>query len=79
MENASMLKFHADDIILKEGGTYEEMIEDSSVDEEFLKRNILLKGQQRLRANFRSGYWEVICLHTKPLDVVPRDMRVCEK
>ena len=61
------------------GGTYEEMIEDSSVDEEFLKRNILLKGQQRLRANFRSGYWEVICLHTKPLDVVPRDMRVCEK
>ena len=59
------------------GGTYEEMIEDSSVDEEFLKRNILLKGQQRLRANFRSGYWEVICLHTKPLDVVPKDMRAC--
>lgn len=25
MENASMLKFHADDIILKEGETYEEM------------------------------------------------------
>ena len=25
MENASMLKFHADDIILNEGGTYEEM------------------------------------------------------
>ena len=60
-------------------GTYEEMMEDSSVDEEWLKRNILLKGQQRLRANFRSGYWEVICLHTKPLDVVPKDMRVCEK
>lgn len=60
-------------------GTYEEMMEDSSVDEELLKRNILLKGQQRLRANFRSGYWEVICLHTKPLDVVPKDMRVCEK
>ena len=60
-------------------GTYEEMMEDSSVDEELLKRNILLKGQQRLRANFRSGYWEVICLHTKPLDVVPKDMRACEK
>ena len=59
------------------GGTYEEMVEDGSVDEEFLKRNILLKGQQRLRANFRSGYWEVICLHTKPLDVVPKDMRAC--
>ncbi|MDE7275347.1 MAG: cyclic nucleotide-binding domain-containing protein [Lachnospiraceae bacterium] len=25
MENAAMLKFHADDIIMKEGGTYEEM------------------------------------------------------
>ena len=61
------------------GGTYEEMVEDGSVDEEFLKRNILLKGQQRLRANFRSGYWEVICLHTKPLDVVPKDMRVSAK
>ena len=60
-------------------GTYEEMMEDSSVDEELLKRNILLKGQQRIRANFRSGYWEVIFLHTKPLDVVPKDMRVCEK
>ena len=61
------------------GGTYEEMIEDGSLDEDFLKRNILLMGQQRLRANFRSGYWEVICLHTKPLDVVPKDMRVCAK
>lgn len=59
------------------GGTYEEMIEDGSLDEDFLKRNILLMGQQRLRANFRSGYWEVICLHTKPLDVVPKDMRAC--
>ena len=27
MENASMLKFHADDIILKEGGTYEEILQ----------------------------------------------------
>ena len=25
MENAAMMKFHADDIIMKEGGTYEEM------------------------------------------------------
>ena len=25
MENATMLKFHADDMIIKEGGTYEEM------------------------------------------------------
>lgn len=39
------------------------------------KFNIMLK--PKFRANFRAGYWEVICLHTKPLNVVPKDMRVC--
>ena len=29
----------------------------------------------KLRANYRSEYWEAILLHTKPLDVVPADMR----
>lgn len=29
----------------------------------------------KYRANYRAGYWEVILLHTKPLDVVPADMR----
>ena len=28
-----------------------------------------------LRANYRSGYWELALLHTKPLSVVPPDMR----
>ena len=27
--------------------------------------------EQKLRANYRAGYWELILLHTKPLDVVP--------
>ena len=27
--------------------------------------------EQRLRANYRAGYWELIMLHTKPLGVVP--------
>ena len=30
--------------------------------------------QQRLRANYKAGYWEYIVLHTLPLDVVPEDM-----
>ena len=58
------------------GGRYEGMIEDTSVSEDFLKHNILLAGQQRLRANFRSGYWELVFMHTKALGVVPPNMRV---
>ena len=27
--------------------------------------------EQKLRANYRAGYWELIMLHTKPLGVVP--------
>ena len=58
------------------GGRYEGMIEDTSVSEDFLKHNILLAGQERLRANFRSGYWELVFMHTKALGVVPPNMRV---
>ena len=43
---------------------------------EFLERNILLARQQRLRTNFRSGYWELLFMHTKALGIVPSDMRV---
>lgn len=57
-------------------GSYEDMIQDTSVDENFLKRNILLTGQRRFRANFRAGYWEMVFMHTKPLGVVPPEMRV---
>lgn len=56
---------------------YGSMIEDREWCAEPDKYNIMLK--PKFRANFRAGYWEVICLHTKPLDVVPKDMRVCEK
>lgn len=54
---------------------YGSMIEDKRWCAEPDKYNIMLK--PKFRVNFRSGYWEVICLHTKPLDVVPKDMRVC--
>ena len=36
-------------------------------------RNIMLK--PKLRANYKTGYWEVIFLHTKPLGLVPAEMR----
>ena len=54
---------------------YGSMIEDRRWCAEPDKYNIMLK--PKFRVNFRSGYWEVICLHTKPLDVVPKDMRAC--
>lgn len=56
---------------------YGSMIEDREWCAEPGEYNIML--EPRFKANFRAGYWEVICLHTKPLDVVPREMRVCEK
>lgn len=36
--------------------------------------NIMLK--PKFRENFRAGYWEVIFFHTKPLGVVPKNMRI---
>ena len=37
------------------------------------EHNIMFKG--RLRAKYRAGYWEIIFSHTKPLGIVPADMR----
>ena len=41
--------------------------------EKYKKMNIAL--QKKLRANYKTGYWEIIISHTKPLGVVPEDMR----
>ena len=41
----------------------------------FFQGNIALATLQRLKRNFRSGYWEAMIVHTKPLSVVPPDMR----
>ena len=57
------------------GKGYGSMIEDREWCAEPERFNIMLK--PKFRANFRAGYWEVVCLHTKPLGVVPKDMRVC--
>lgn len=55
-------------------GSYEELLYEqrrSARQEE--SRNIMLK--PKLRANYKTGYWEVIFLHTRPLGLVPEDMR----
>lgn len=55
-------------------GDYEGLLENSKWNDPKLEeRNIMFKG--RLRANYRAGYWEVIFSHTKPLWIVPADMR----
>lgn len=54
-------------------GKYEEMLRDTKTDSEFMQRNVMLS--RSLRANFRAGYWETFFLHTKPLGIVPVDMR----
>ena len=56
------------------GGEYEDMLAEKEWSaQQKREMNIMLK--RRLRANYKTGYWEVIFSHTKPLGVVPADMR----
>ena len=45
--------------------------------EVMMERNDLF--ERMLRANYRVGYWEYIIQHTKPLGIVPADMRAGTK
>lgn len=55
-------------------GEYEDMLEKATWSaQQKAERNIMLK--RKLRANYRTGYWEIIFSHTKPLGLVPEDMR----
>ena len=56
---------------------YGSMIEDRRWCAEPGSFNIMLK--PKFRANFKAGYWEIVCLHTKPLGVVPKDLRARQK
>lgn len=56
-------------------GGYTKMIEDPEWRKEYPERNVML--ERRLKANYRTGYWEIIFLHTKPLGPVPADMKMC--
>lgn len=55
-------------------GSYEAMIDDKQWCATPEQYNIML--QPKFQANGRYGYWEVIFFHTKPLGVVPKDMRL---
>ena len=54
-------------------GKYANMIQNKEWHEKYKEHNVML--ERWLRANYRSGYWELVFLHTKPLAVVPPDMR----
>ena len=57
-------------------GRYEDLIELKDWETKYEAENIAIKPELKLRANFRAGYWEASFLHTKPLGVVPPEMRV---
>lgn len=52
---------------------YADMICDKDWREDYHKYNVML--DRRLKANYRTCFWEIIFLHTKPLAAVPADMR----
>lgn len=52
---------------------YAEMVENLDWKGVYQQYNVML--ERYLRANFRAGYWELIFKHTKPLAVIPQDMR----
>ena len=51
---------------------YEALLDDTRWSEEDKLLNIML--EQKLKRNFRSGYWEISFIHTKPLDEIPPEM-----
>ena len=57
-------------------GDYEDFLGAADKDEELMEQNVVLTGYRSFRANYRAGYWEMVLVHTKPLEVVPKDMRV---
>lgn len=56
---------------------YADMIYDKDWREVHHKYNVML--DRRLKANYRTCFWEIIFLHTKPLAAVPADMRAGQK
>jgi len=60
-------------------GKYETLIEKPNWNTEYAQRNVLLTSETKLRLNFNQLYWEVVIQHTKPLGVVPPDMRARQK
>lgn len=53
---------------------FEAMLRDEKWREYAVQHNVVL--ERRIRANFKAGYWETVLLHTKPLGLVPENMRI---
>lgn len=56
---------------------YAGMIDDKDWREDYRQYNVML--ERRLKANYRTGFWEISFLHTKSLAAVPADMRAGQK
>lgn len=54
---------------------YEDMVDNELYQKEHYGKNIAIKYQ--LQANYKTGWWEIIILHTNPLSNVPDDMMRC--
>lgn len=52
---------------------YENMIQDQEIARQAKGKNVMM--EQRLRANYRAGYWEVIFFHTRALERIPKKMQ----
>lgn len=52
---------------------YENMIQDQEIARQSKGKNVMM--EQRLRANYRAGYWEVIFFHTRALERIPKEMQ----
>lgn len=55
------------------GQDYSAMIEDKAWCNDPSPYNVML--ERHLRANYRTGYWEIMFSHTKPLGIIPKGMR----
>ena len=55
-------------------GSYEDLLRDQRRSGRQAE-DLIIMLKPRLRANYKTGYCEVIFLHTKPLGLVPGDMR----
>lgn len=54
-------------------GKYEDLLGHPDDAKRLERQNIMM--EQRLRANYRAGYWEVIFFHTRALERVPKEMK----
>ena len=76
-----MLQAYEDDLCLIEKlgideryqGRYEDLLRHPDDAKQLARQNIMMG--ERLRANYKVGYWEVIFSHTRALEQVPKEMQ----